>query len=360
MLIEQSLSIEPPKVSVIIPSFNSAKYLPQAIESVLNQTYKDYEIIVIDDGSTDNTKELIAPYLSKIRYVYQDNQGAGEARNRGLDLARGELIAFLDADDIFLPHKLKEQVAIFAAQPEIGIVNSGFRVIKENGEAVMDVERWQEIPDLTPEVWLLHKPVLPSAMMFRRQWFDRFGGFKQRFFPCEDLELTLRMVVKGCPSTWLPSVTTCYRRYDRSATALERSSVLKHTARAEEMQDYFFSRSDLPESMRQLENKSRFHYFSWLAWLCYQSGLVTEMAEYLVKSQNCAPYSWVEIIANWISTFESCAKIYACEFDAYALSNLKEWQQVISNLKISPLLQNYQQEIQKTQKSVCTDKPIFN
>ena len=345
-LIETTSTIEPPKVSVIIPSYNCAQYLPQAIESVLKQTYTAYEIIVIDDGSTDNTKEVINPYLDKIRYLFQDNQGVSEARNRGLYLARGELIAFLDADDIFLSHKLKEQVSIFEEQPHIGIVNSGFRIIKDNGDVVMDVERWHEIPDLTPEVWLLHKPVLPSAMMFRREWFDRFGGFDRRLFSCEDVEITLRMVIKGCEATWLPSVTVCYRRHNRSASWF---NVLRQVKNAEQMQDYFFTRTDLPESIRQLESKFRFYNFAWLAWLCYQSGLFKEMAEYLEKSKKYASYFWVEIIVNWISTFKSCAKIYACDFDAYALSNLEEWQQVIANLKVSPLLNNYAQEVTKIQ-----------
>ncbi|BAU64179.1 glycosyl transferase family protein [Stanieria sp. NIES-3757] len=346
MLIEKGVRIEQPKVSVIIPSFNCAKYISQAIESVINQTYKNYEIIVIDDGSTDNTQAIIKPYLNKIRYFYQTNQGVSEARNRGLDLARGELIAFLDADDLFLPHKLQEQVAIFEQQPKIGIVNSGFRVIKENGDAVMDVEPWHEIPDLTPEVWLLHKPVLPSAMMFRREWFDRVGGFNTRFFSSEDVEVTLRMVIQGCQGTWLPKITIKYRRHQNSVTW---KSTLKQAKNSEEMQDYFFSRSDLPKSIRKLENQARFYHFSWLAWLCYQGGLPSQMAQYLEKSQQCAPYSWVEIIARWLNTFENCAKIYACEFDVYALSNLPEWQQALAHLKVLPLLKHYESKIAQVQ-----------
>ena len=345
-LVEQTLTIKPPTVSVIIPSYNCARYLPEAIASVLNQTYTDYEIIVIDDGSQDDTQEVIQPYLAKIRYLYQENQGVSEARNHGLYVARGELIAYLDADDAFLPHKLQEQVAIFNAQPHVGIVNSGFRIVKENGEPVMDIERWHEIPDLTPEVWLLHKPVLPSAMMFRREWFDRYGGFDRRLFSCEDVEITLRMVIKGCQATWLRSVTVCYRRHDRSASWF---NVLRQVKNAEAMQDYFFARTDLPESIRQLESKFRFYNLAWLAWLCYQGGLFQDMAEYLTKSQKYASYFWVEIIVNWINTFSSCAKIYACDFDAYALTNLTEWQQVVANLKTSPLLHSYQQEISKAQ-----------
>ncbi len=348
-LIEQIRGIEPPKVSVIIPSYNCDRYLPEAIESVFNQTYQDYEIIVINDGSTDRTLEVIAPYLEQIRYVYQENQGAGKARNRGLYLARGELIAFLDADDLFLPHKLKEQVAIFEEREEIGIVNSGFRVIGENGEPIMDVERWQEIPDLTPEVWLLHKPILPSAMMFRRHWFELVGGFRQRFFPCEDMEIVLRMVVKDCQSIWLTNITTCYRRYNLSATALNSARILKLTQSAEAMQDDFFAREDLPASMRQLEGKSRFYYYCWLAWLCYQSSLYDQMSQYLLKSQSYAPHSWVETVSEWLNTFSNCAQIYGCDFDAYSLSNLSQWQGTIVQIQSSALERSYQPQIKQVQ-----------
>ena len=348
-LIEQIKGIEPPKVSVIIPSYNCDRYLPEAIESVLNQTYKDYEIIVINDGSTDLTSEVIAPYLERIRYVYQENQGAGQARNRGLYLARGELIAFLDADDLFLPHKLKEQVAIFEEREEIGIVNSGFRVIRENGEPIMDVERWQEIPDLTPEVWLLHKPILPSAMMFRRYWFELVGGFRQRFFPCEDMEIVLRMVVKDCQSVWLTNITTCYRRYNLSATALNSARILKLTQSAEAMQDDFFAREDLPASMRQLEGKSRFYYYCWLAWLCYQSSLYDHMSQYLLKSQSHATHSWVETVSEWLNTFSNCAQIYGCDFDAYTLSNLSQWQGTLAQIQSSALERSFQTQIHQVQ-----------
>lgn len=98
-----------PKISVIIPTYNRAHYVSQAIDSVLAQTFTDYEILVIDDGSIDNTKEVLQSYLDKITYIYQENKGVSAARNTGLRLARGEWIAFLDSDDIWLPEKLEVQ-----------------------------------------------------------------------------------------------------------------------------------------------------------------------------------------------------------------------------------------------------------
>jgi len=120
------------KVSVIIPTYNCAKYLPQAIESILNQTYKDYEIIIVDDGSTDNTKEIISVYQSKIKYIYQDNAGVSKARNTGIQNSTGMYIAFLDADDRWLPFKLELQIKCFEKLPNVDLIFSDFSAIKQN------------------------------------------------------------------------------------------------------------------------------------------------------------------------------------------------------------------------------------
>ena len=111
-----------PTISVIIPTYNCDRFIAQAIESVLNQKDCEYEVIVIDDGSTDRTKKIVNQYAHSIRYIHQKNQGVAVARNRGIAEAKGELIAFLDADDYFLPHKLSTQAAIFAQKRNLGIV----------------------------------------------------------------------------------------------------------------------------------------------------------------------------------------------------------------------------------------------
>ena len=99
-----------PTVSVIIPAYNRAKYVTKAIDSVLAQTYTDYEIIVVDDGSTDNTKDVLLPYMERINYIYQENKGVSAARNTGIRAATGRWIAFLDSDDIWLEEKLSAQM----------------------------------------------------------------------------------------------------------------------------------------------------------------------------------------------------------------------------------------------------------
>jgi glycosyltransferase involved in cell wall biosynthesis len=117
------MSDRTPQVSVVIPAYNCAAYVGQAVDSVLRQTYTDWEIIVVDDGSRDDTKLILEQYGDRIRYIYQQNQGVSIARNRGIELARGEFIAFLDADDYFLPDKIAAQIAVFAAQPNLGITS---------------------------------------------------------------------------------------------------------------------------------------------------------------------------------------------------------------------------------------------
>ncbi|TLN28536.1 glycosyltransferase family 2 protein, partial [bacterium] len=110
-----------PRVSVIIPSYNRADMVMDAVNSVLRQTFADWELIVVDDGSQDNTREVIAAVRDeRVRYIYQDNQGLPGARNSGIRAARGEYVAFLDSDDVFLPHKLAVQVTAMDARPELG------------------------------------------------------------------------------------------------------------------------------------------------------------------------------------------------------------------------------------------------
>lgn len=118
-----------PLVSVVIPAFNVAPYIGEAIESVLGQELKDVEILAIDDGSTDGTREAVGRYGSAVTYIYQPNQGVSAARNAGIRLARGKYVAFLDADDAWLPDKLERQVRLFEVSPEVDVVFSDYEEV---------------------------------------------------------------------------------------------------------------------------------------------------------------------------------------------------------------------------------------
>ncbi|NES69216.1 MAG: glycosyltransferase [Okeania sp. SIO2D1] len=316
-----------PRVSVIIATYNNAHYILEAIASVFNQTYTSYEIIVIDDGSTDNTREVLEPYLDKIRYVYQENKGVSHARNLGLEMAGGEFIAFLDADDFFLPDKLAKQVAIFDTRPSLGIVHSGWRLINEKGEKISDIELWHGSLELDLETWVVWKPVTIS-MMFRRSWIKSAGGFDTRWHHGEDIDLVLRLSVNGCEAVWLPKVTYCYRQHHRNATR-------KSTHQAVSMMsvlDDFFSRPNLSTSIRKLEGKSRYYTLSWLAWQAHRNEDLVEMSKYLRQAVKYTPLSMTETIYHWIDSFNSLYQQYGYEFDAYALTNSDIWQQLMSDI----------------------------
>jgi glycosyltransferase involved in cell wall biosynthesis len=122
-----------PTVSVIIPTYNRAGLLPSAIQSVLDQTYKNYEIIVIDDGSTDNTKEVIKPYLDHITFLEADHGGPAHARNIGMKAAKGKYISFLDSDDLLIPYKLEMQVKFIETHPEVALVSTEVSAFDESG-----------------------------------------------------------------------------------------------------------------------------------------------------------------------------------------------------------------------------------
>src|ERR1051326_205992 len=118
-----------PQVSVIIPTYNSAHYLADAVESVLSQTFQDIEVLIIDDGSTDETETVIQRYGSLVRCFRQRNSGVAVARNRGIEESRGEYVAFLDADDTWLPHKLERQLAALDECSDYGACYSAFTVV---------------------------------------------------------------------------------------------------------------------------------------------------------------------------------------------------------------------------------------
>ena len=123
-----------PKVSVVIPTYQHAHFVAQAISSVLSQTYCDLEVIVVDDGSTDDTQEIVAGFGEQIRVVqHEKNSGLSAARNTGIQLSRGEYVAFLDADDIWLPEKLEKQIPLFERDESVGLVSSDMFFLDEDG-----------------------------------------------------------------------------------------------------------------------------------------------------------------------------------------------------------------------------------
>jgi glycosyltransferase involved in cell wall biosynthesis len=193
MKMEEISKIEnAPRVSVIIPTYNRARIIEEAVDSVLAQDYKDFELIIVDDGSTDNTSEVLAPYGNEASILFQENKGVSAARNRGIAEASGMLIAFLDSDDLWLPQKLSAQVEFFNQKPEALICQTE-EVWVRNGIRVNPGRRHKKPSGMIFEPSLKLCLVSPSAVMIRRELLDRTGGFDETLPACEDYDLWLRI-----------------------------------------------------------------------------------------------------------------------------------------------------------------------
>ncbi|NJK36387.1 MAG: glycosyltransferase [Oscillatoriales cyanobacterium RM2_1_1] len=312
-----------PCISVIIPSYNCDRYIAQAIESVLAQGDSDVEIIVIDDGSQDNTQSVVQPYQGQIQYCYQTNQGVAVARNRGIQMAQGEFVAFLDADDVFLPDKLACQLAVFKANPDLGIVHSGWRRITQTGEPLMDVEPWKNVPVLDLESWLRWKPLgTMGTLMFRRDWLQQVGGFEPGLTHAEDVDLVLRLSLAGCQADWLRQPTVCYRQH-------EQNTMRNGLAQARSINwvlDRFFQHSDLPLEIQLMKNWVRYSTLVWCSWNLYYTGFLPEMQQYLQKSWEYTPFPPVETVMNWVESFTKYSEDLGEVLDGYELCCQPEWQ----------------------------------
>ena len=190
------------KVSIIIPSFNRAHCLDQAVESLLNQTYKNLEILVIDDGSTDNTQDVLKKYDRKIRCFAQANQGVSVARNRGISEANGEYITFLDSDDYFEDTNIEKKVTFLERHPDIKWVYSDCRYIDKEGNYIDKAsDRYNYFErKKTGMIFgeLLHHRnfIATDTVTVKKDALNSAGGFDERIFSLEDYDLWLRISAK--------------------------------------------------------------------------------------------------------------------------------------------------------------------
>lgn len=179
-----------PKVSVIIPTFNRKEVLPRAIESVLNQTFKDFELIVVNDGSTDDTEELLKNYNVKV--ITTDNHGVSSARNIAIESAKGEWLAFLDSDDEWLEDKLEAQIQFASEHPELNIIH-GDEIWIRNGIRVNQMKKHQKFGGWIYEKCLPLCLISPSCVMIHKTIFEDVGMFDPAMIVCEDYDLWLRI-----------------------------------------------------------------------------------------------------------------------------------------------------------------------
>jgi glycosyltransferase involved in cell wall biosynthesis len=205
-----------PFVSVIIPCFKQAHFLGEAIESVLGQTHQEYEIIVVDDGSPDNTAQVAARY-PRVRLISQRNQGLAAARNSGISESEGKYLVFLDADDRLRPKALQAGAECMAKHPESAFVYVGYIYIRQDGEPLSAPHKPYDGDELYYGLLDRNRIEMGAAVMYRREIFDSVGGFNTSLRAAEDYDLYLR-IARSYPCHHHDEVVAEYRKYGASMT----------------------------------------------------------------------------------------------------------------------------------------------
>ena len=240
-----------PLVSVIIPVYNHGRYLAETLDSVFAQTYSSIEVIVVDDGSTDDSAKIAQTY-SSLRYVYQTNQGAATARNMGVAASRGEFIAFLDADDSWKPEKLRFQVEYLTQHPEVGILATR---VYQYFDSVVDIP-----PGFRADRLLGKQPgMIPSTLMIRKTVFEQIGGFSPEWVTSEDTEWLCRARDSQVATAMVPEVLAM-RRLHSSNISLQMIStssshllkILKESINRKSRQSIAASNSTETDSIKRV------------------------------------------------------------------------------------------------------------
>ena len=201
-------------ISVIIPTYNYDRFLREAIDSVLEQTYPAHEIIVVDDGSTDDTPRILAAYGDCIRVIRQQNLGASAARNAGIAAARGQWLSFLDSDDVWRPRKLERDASRIAADPGLGIVHCGAEQFDQTGKTLAvflgGLEGWVALDLLRLDREVIAAP--GSGLTVRKTAAEEIGGYDPRLAAAEDWDFCYRLACRN-RAGFIPEVLARYRQH---------------------------------------------------------------------------------------------------------------------------------------------------
>lgn len=240
-----------PRVSVVIPTYNRARYLPVAIGSILAQHFKDFELIIVDDGSTDETPDIIRRFTDPRVHLVTNATctGIAAARNRGLDQACGEYIATLDSDDYSYPQRLARQVAFLDAHPKQALIGSWASWMDEQGRMLSRVKRRPIDADEAAALLIFNSCLTQSSVMARTETLRKYR-YNEQFTLSEDFELWVRMVAGGCRIASLPEVLVCQREHP-SRTTREKAELI--TAYEMAIYQYQFDRMGIPHNEIDLQ-----------------------------------------------------------------------------------------------------------
>lgn len=277
------------KVSIVMPVYNQELYIGQAIQSVLDQTYPDFELIIIDDGSTDGTPDRIRTFTdTRIRYIFQDNQERSAARNLGLSMAKGTYVAFLDADDFWLPTYLERQVAELDARPECGLSHTWVydtditgRPLRVGGDGASDAASHEEFT----RALLIENLMSSIAVVIRKECLESTGCFDTKLRQSEDWELWIRIALQYEVAT-IQQPLACYRHYNAFMPERE------YNRGIEKAHVYIINKTfaRLQDStLYALRDEALGHAYWRAAWTNYALGRIEEGQRYLTKAYQVYP-----------------------------------------------------------------------
>lgn len=223
-----------PLVSVLLPVYNNMPYLPEAAQSILDQTFTDFELIIIDDGSTDRSPQVLREFAQRdprIRLTLRDhNEGLDAGLIEGVEQARGRYIARMDADDVSLPHRLHRQVEHLESHPEVVLVGSRVMLIDPDGAPICEFARETTHEEIDRAHLELRWPIVHPAIMFRKKEMLEAGGYRRQYESLEDFDLFLRMAERGRLEN-IPEVLLHYRQHCDSmcVTWRDRQNAIRET-----------------------------------------------------------------------------------------------------------------------------------
>lgn len=258
------------RVSVVIPTYNYARYVGNAIQSVLEQTVGDCEIVVVDDGSTDETADVVSRFGSRVLYIFQPNRGLSAARNRGIQEASGKWIGFLDADDLWLPSKIERQFASLRGNDERVVLHSNAFISDESGKKSLcwqyqvsaSLQKGLQVEDLLLRNW-----INVSTGLVARSVLLSIGGFDERLLASEDWDLWLRLGLAGYQFVYVEEPLAIYRHHEAN---MHKNVDRMRTAQLRVL-DTFFSRPDLPYRLRRLRRRAYVNTYYSIAAARYHS-----------------------------------------------------------------------------------------
>lgn len=277
-------------VSVIIPVYNKAHFLPDTLKSVFAQNYKDIEVIIVDDGSTDNVLSAVEPYKNKVKFVRQSNMGVSLARNKGIQIASGDFVCFLDADDVFLPEKIKRQIDYFEQHPECDLVYTNGIVVDQKGNRVCDgcVQRKTGYSGDVFRELLIRNFITTSSVMVRKEKILFQEPFKQKYKASQDYDLWLTLS-RDCNFGYLDDFLFEYRTTASGITS--RHNYLMY-------QEHIDILREIPKKARLdlIDNFFRtlglsLHYFEWGIDCFYQRDFLLARKRFFVSIM-CFPLNF--------------------------------------------------------------------